>query len=169
REHRRRAGRGAGRPARRRRDARSPARRVRPAGQPRPPCAVAVLLRRAEPAPDRRSDARLRVAHLADPHARAQAPARPGRVRPGRGGMKRSTWIAVLLTALVLIAAGNLPRMQWEPFAGSLGTMLTRTSRDVLPRAFAARLPHTSNVTSAHARTAAAQPLARFTPPSLLV
>ena len=32
--------------------------------------------------------------------------------------MKRSTWLAVLLTGLVLLAAGQLPRLPWDDLAG---------------------------------------------------
>ena len=33
------------------------------------------------------------------------------RLRRGPRGMKRSTWVAVLVTAAVLVVAGNLPRL----------------------------------------------------------
>jgi len=31
--------------------------------------------------------------------------------------MKRSTWVAVLATAAILVVAGNLPRLPWDSFA----------------------------------------------------
>jgi len=40
--------------------------------------------------------------------------------------MKRSTWIAVLVTATVLVAAGNLPRARWDAAASVWNAALAR-------------------------------------------
>jgi hypothetical protein len=41
--------------------------------------------------------------------------------------VKRSTWGAVLVTAVVLIGAGNLPRLPWERAAATWSAALDRT------------------------------------------
>lgn len=83
--------------------------------------------------------------------------------------MKRSTWIAVLLTAAVLVAAGNLPRLRWNLPAATSPAALVQSIGSRLPRAFAARAPRAlapSSIATTHVTTS---PLAHFTPPSLLV
>jgi hypothetical protein len=47
-------------------------------------------------------------------------------MRRGPGGVKRSTWAAVLATAAVLVAAGNLPRLPLDSLVGSWRTGVER-------------------------------------------
>jgi hypothetical protein len=69
--------------------------------------------------------------------------------------MKRSTWIAVSLTAAVLIAAGNLPRLRWDAVSLTRATVPTHSSTPVRSRGLGA--------------TSAVPIPARFAPPRLLV